>query len=145
MRDATARRKRWIGEFRTRSAALTDPPVGRYPHAMIPARAGATGLLATAWLLAASPAESQTARPIELQLKRWAETHADEQTATLERLVNIQSGTMNTAGVRAVGAAIRKSLDSLGFTTSWIDLPPELKRAGHLYAERKGGRASGSS
>ena len=100
------------------------------------------GILATAVALTvvAVPAQAQAATKVELELKRWAEAHREEQAATLERLVNIQSGTMNVAGVRAAGAVVRKTLDSLGFTTSWIDLPPELKRAGHLYAERKGSR-----
>jgi glutamate carboxypeptidase len=78
--------------------------------------------------------------PIELELKRFAETHRDDQVATLARLVNINSGTLNTAGVRAAGDLIRRSLDSLGFKTSWIELPAALRRAGHLYAERAGGR-----
>ena len=96
--------------------------------------------LATLCLLAGRPILGQTAAPVELQLRRWAETHHDEQIATLERLVNIQSGTMNPAGVRAAGDLVRRTLDSLGFTTGWIELPPELKRAGHLHAERKGSR-----
>jgi glutamate carboxypeptidase len=99
-------------------------------------------ILLTALLLATATASAgaQSAAPVELELRRYSEAHRDDQIAMLERLVNIQSGTMNTAGVRAAGDLVRRSLDSLGFTTSWIGLPPELKRAGHLYAERKGGR-----
>jgi glutamate carboxypeptidase len=110
---------------------------------MIPTRGAPwAGLLSTTLLLAATTASAvaQSATPLELELRRYAEAHRADQIATLERLVNIQSGTMNTAGVRAAGDAVRRTLDSLGFTTSWIELPPELKRAGHLYAERKGGR-----
>jgi glutamate carboxypeptidase len=55
----------------------------------------------------------------------------------LERIVNINSGTMNLAGVREVGAALRAELDGLGFTTRWIDGAP-FARAGHLVAERGG-------
>jgi glutamate carboxypeptidase len=56
----------------------------------------------------------------------------------LERTVNINSGTMNLAGVRAVGDVMRKELDALGFTTRWIDMPAAMKRAGHLVATRTG-------
>jgi glutamate carboxypeptidase len=56
----------------------------------------------------------------------------------LERSVNINSGTMNPAGVREVGSLFRKEFDQLGFRTRWIDMPPEMKRAGHLLSTRDG-------
>lgn len=55
----------------------------------------------------------------------------------LERAVNINSGTMNLAGVRKAGDLFRAEFDALGFTTSWVDLA-EVQRAGHLVAEHKG-------
>src|SRR6185436_487031 len=58
----------------------------------------------------------------------------DQALALLERVVNINSGTMNLAGVRDVGAIFRKELDTLGFTTEWVDGTP-FGRAGHLVAE----------
>src|SRR3954471_9111044 len=57
--------------------------------------------------------------------------------ALLESAVNINSGTHNLAGVRAVGDLFRKEFDSLGFKTSWVDGAP-FKRAGHLVAEHPG-------
>ncbi|HEX2780883.1 MAG TPA: M20/M25/M40 family metallo-hydrolase, partial [Gemmatimonadaceae bacterium] len=57
--------------------------------------------------------------------------------ALLERVVNINSGTRNFAGVRAVGGVFRARLDSLGFTTRWADGAP-FGRAGHLVAEHPG-------
>jgi glutamate carboxypeptidase len=57
--------------------------------------------------------------------------------ALLERLVNINSGTMNFAGVKEVGGILRSELDKLGFETRWVDGAP-FGRAGHLIAERKG-------
>jgi glutamate carboxypeptidase len=56
--------------------------------------------------------------------------------ALLERIVNINSGTMNLAGVREVGAVLRAQLDSLGFTTRWVD-GAGFGRAGHLIAEHR--------
>lgn len=56
----------------------------------------------------------------------------------LERSVNINSGTMNHDGVRAVGAVFRDEFDQLGFRTKWVDMPTDMQRAGHLVAEHKG-------
>src|SRR5690348_2740728 len=39
----------------------------------------------------------------------------------LERLVNINSGTMNFAGVKKVGDMLQVELDKLGFETRWVD------------------------
>lgn len=55
--------------------------------------------------------------------------------ALLERAVNINSGTMNVAGVRQVGDVFRAELEALGFRTRWVDGAP-FGRAGHLVAER---------
>ena len=57
--------------------------------------------------------------------------------ALLERSVNINSGTHNFDGVRAVGDLFRKEFDGLGFTTAWVDGSP-FKRAGHLIADHPG-------
>ena len=56
----------------------------------------------------------------------------------LEKTVNIASPTENTAGVREVGMMFKKELEALGFTARWLEMPPAMKRAGHLIAERKG-------
>ena len=60
--------------------------------------------------------------------------------ALLQRVVDIQSPTENTAGVRAVGDAFAEELRAIGFETHWVEMPPEMKRAGHLVAEMKGKR-----
>ena len=68
-------------------------------------------------------------------------THVDSRNAEaltlLERAVNINSGTMNLDGVRAVGDLFRDEFDKLGFRTQWVDGEP-FNRAGHLIAERLG-------
>jgi len=56
----------------------------------------------------------------------------------LERSVRVNSGTMNPEGVREVGRIFAAELDELGFKTRWIDMPAEMQRAGHLFAERQG-------
>ena len=55
----------------------------------------------------------------------------------LQTAVNINSGTHNFAGVRAVGDLFRKEFDALGFKTAWVDGAP-FKRAGHLIADHPG-------
>lgn len=54
--------------------------------------------------------------------------------ALLEQVVNINSGTQNFEGVRAVGRIFQQQFDALGFKTQWVDGAP-FKRAGHLVAE----------
>jgi len=57
--------------------------------------------------------------------------------ALLERVVNINSGSMNFAGVREVGRVFQEEFEALGFATTWID-GAAFGRAGHLVAERRG-------
>ena len=58
----------------------------------------------------------------------------------LKNSVNINSGTMNFNGVKNTGAQYLKAYQDLGFETSWIDMPQEVNRAGHLMAEHKGSK-----
>jgi len=58
----------------------------------------------------------------------------------LRDIVNINSGTLNTAGVKQVGAVLRKKFEEAGFQTEWVNLPDSLKRAGHLVATKKGNK-----
>lgn len=87
----------------------------------------------------------QTARadgldPTEQKIVTEIKAHAPQALALLEQSVLINSGTMNTRGVRDVGQLFRKQFDELGFSTRWIELPPEMHRAGHLVATRDGNR-----
>jgi glutamate carboxypeptidase len=56
----------------------------------------------------------------------------------LENLVNINSGTLNTAGVKQVGEMLGSEFKNIGFTSEWVTLPDSLKRAGHLVVSKKG-------
>src|SRR5512147_162522 len=60
----------------------------------------------------------------ERALVSAVDSHNSQALALLERLVNINSGTMNLAGVRQVGDVLRAQLDSLGFRTRWVDGAP---------------------
>ena len=74
----------------------------------------------------------------EVRMRSWVSQHHAEQVAFLQRVVDINSGTMNPAGVRAAGRAFGDELRALGFEVRWIDMPPSMQRAGHLFAERRG-------
>ena len=73
----------------------------------------------------------------ERAVVRYVDADNARALALLQRIVDINSGTMNFAGVRRVGDVLRAELDSLGFTTRWVDGAP-FKRAGHLVAEHPG-------
>lgn len=86
--------------------------------------------------LAPAPACAQLS-PRELTIAGGVNHHAAAALTLLERLVNINSGTMNFAGVRQVGDILRGELDSLGFTTAWVD-GAAFNRAGHLVGVHAG-------
>lgn len=73
----------------------------------------------------------------EKALVAYVKTRQEPAVELLEQVVNINSGTMNLAGVREVGAVFRPHFEQLGFETRWIDGAP-FERAGHLVAERQG-------
>ncbi len=73
----------------------------------------------------------------ERAIVTFVDEHNAEGIALLEKAVNINSGTMNHAGVRAVGQLFRTEFDALGFTTTWVDGAP-FQRAGHLVADHPG-------
>ena len=74
----------------------------------------------------------------EQRIVSYIDSHTNEAVALLERTVNIESPTENLAGVRHVGMIFKEEFDALGFTTKWLEMPAEMKRAGHLFAENKG-------
>lgn len=99
-----------------------------------------TGCLVMASLLAFA---SHSTFATELSTKEKALISAIQQRqsaalALLEQSVRINSGTLNLAGVRAVGALYEKELTALGFDCRWVEMPKTMGRAGHLIAERKG-------
>jgi len=73
----------------------------------------------------------------ERALTAFIDADNDRALALLEKVVNINSGTMNFAGVRAVGASLRPEFDALGFKTEWVE-GASFERAGHLVADHPG-------
>jgi len=74
---------------------------------------------------------------VERQIAQHAAASSGPALELLERTVNINSGTLNFAGVREVGAIMSAEFEALGFSSRWID-GAEFERAGHLVAEHPG-------
>lgn len=87
--------------------------------------------------LAAAQNAPTALSPAERALTAFVDKDYDRALALLERVVNINSGTMNLAGVREVGDALRPEFDALGFKTVWVD-GTSFGRAGHLIADHPG-------
>ena len=83
---------------------------------------------------------SQPLSKTEKDVLATVSSQLPETNAFLEKVVNINSGTLNKEGVRQVGKLMADELDKLGFKTEWVSLPDSLNRAGHLVATRTGKR-----
>ena len=83
---------------------------------------------------------SQKLSADEQKIAAAVDADSERLIALLEKIVNIESPTENLAGVKAVGMIFKKELETIGFTARWIEMPKEMKRAGHLIAERQGGK-----
>ena len=84
----------------------------------------------------AIPATAELSSP-EQAMVRTVDAEQERTVAMLAKWVNQNSGTMNFAGVRAVGDMLRSELEPLGFKIEWIDLKA-ANRSGHLVARHKG-------
>ena len=88
-------------------------------------------------LLAASTAHAAPSAR-EKKIIAAADRRADAALDLLAETVNVQSATENLAGVRAVGAIYAREFRALGFETRWVEVPAEMKRAGHFVATHRG-------
>lgn len=94
-------------------------------------------LMMTAALTSPAMAQ-QKLSDVEQKVVTYVDHNFDQQMAFLEEQVNINSDTMNFAGVRASGDMYMAGLRDMGFDVSWFNLPKSANRAGHLMARRKG-------
>jgi len=74
----------------------------------------------------------------EQKIVDYIDGQTESAIALLEKTVNIESPTEDAAGVKQVGMIFKNEFESLGFNAKWIEMPAEMKRAGHLTAERAG-------
>jgi len=75
---------------------------------------------------------------IEKKIVKKVQTMDNQSIDFLEKIVNINSGTLNKKGVREVGIVFDTAFKSIGFTTEWIEMPEEMNRAGHFFASLNG-------
>ncbi|MGB7903122.1 MAG: M20/M25/M40 family metallo-hydrolase [Steroidobacteraceae bacterium] len=77
---------------------------------------------------------------VEKRIVAAVDRRTDAALELLAETVNVQSATENLAGVRAVGDIYAREFRALGFETRWVEVPAEMKRAGHLVATHRGKR-----
>jgi glutamate carboxypeptidase len=75
--------------------------------------------------------------PAEQKMIATVEQERERTIVLLEKMVNQNSGTLNLAGVGAVGRIVRAELEPLGFKVTWVPMV-ETGRAGHLIATHQG-------
>jgi glutamate carboxypeptidase len=86
---------------------------------------------------------AQSLTKIEKKVNSIIDKNNDYALKLLEKVVNINSGSLNKKGVKKVGDVFAAEFESIGFTPSWIDMPEELNRAGHLFCELNTGKVKG--
>ena len=89
-------------------------------------------------LSTAAPAQERPAlSPEARRIAAYVDAHGAEAVALLERTININSGTLNPAGVRAVYDVLAPELQRLGFEVRYAALPAAMGRGGHLVATHR--------
>jgi glutamate carboxypeptidase len=88
-------------------------------------------LLCVAGTAGAAPSAAERA------LVKRVQAQQESSIALLEQIVNVNSGTLNFAGVRKVADLLRPRFEALGFQVRWED-GTAFGRAGHLIAEHPG-------
>ena len=89
-------------------------------------------------LFVSTSLHSQKLKRIERKIVEKVKSLDQESISFLEKVVNINSGTLNQEGVKKVGEVFGTAFKEIGFETEWIDMPAEMNRAGHLFASLDG-------
>jgi len=89
--------------------------------------------------IAAGPTIAAGLSSQEQKIIASVKSHHEENVAFLEQLVNVNSGTLNVAGVTRIAEMLRPRFEALGLKVRWIPMG-ELGRAGDLVAEHHGGK-----
>lgn len=82
--------------------------------------------------------QAQNVSADEQKIIDYIDKHSGDAISMLERSVNIESPTEDIAGVKNVGMLFAREFEALGMAVRWIEMPPEMKRAGHMLAETNG-------
>lgn len=89
------------------------------------------------------PVHAQKLNRIEKKAIQKVDENYESSLQLLEKVVNINSGSLNKEGVKKVGDIFAKEFKAIGFKTTWIDMPDEVNRAGHLFCEINTGNVKG--
>ena len=89
-------------------------------------------------LFVSTSLHSQKLSRTERKIVEKVKSLDQESISFLEKVVNINSGTLNQKGVKEVGEVFSTAFIEIGFETKWIDMPQEMNRAGHLFASVDG-------
>ena len=89
-------------------------------------------------LLLVTTSNAQKLSKNEKKVVKSIEKNNAQAISFLEKVVNINSGTLNLKGVEMVGKEFATAFTDIGFESTWIPMPEEMNRAGHLFAEIKG-------
>ncbi len=98
---------------------------------------GSLPILVLLALCAAGPAPEPGLTRAERGMVANVDARRTQDEALLERLVSINSGTMNMAGVTKVGEMMIAELKALGFDTRWIS-KAQMQRGGDVVARHAG-------
>jgi len=93
-----------------------------------------TGFFLTLLLVSNVIVEAQNLNPNEAKIVQAIDANKQEPIDLLRPLVEINSGTKNLEGVRAVGKVLMPQFEALGFKVRWVPMD-EVQRAGTLVAE----------
>src|SRR5215213_1868669 len=99
------------------------------------ARIASALLIAALFCVVPQEARAQTLSTEEQRIAAYVDAHLEDAVRLLEQTVNIESATQNLEGVKRVGRAFQSEFRSLGFTSKWIEMPTQMSRAGHFFAE----------
>ena len=86
------------------------------------------------------PLKAQKLSRTEKKIVAKVNSYEKEAIDFLEKVVNINSGTMNLEGVKAVGQVFDHAFKQIDFETRWIEMPTDMNRAGHFFASIKGNK-----
>jgi glutamate carboxypeptidase len=85
-------------------------------------------------LIASAVLQAQNLNPTETKIVQAIDADKQQPIDLLRQLVDINSGTKNLEGVRAVGKVLMPQFEALGFKVRWVPMD-EVQRAGTLVAE----------
>jgi len=94
-------------------------------------------------ILAVIPLQAQKLTRLEKKILNHIDVNNAKAITLLEKVVNINSGSLNIKGVKKVGAIFSDEFKAIGFTTTWKEMPANMMRAGHLFCELKTAKAKG--